>query len=77
VDVDLAPLIAQQRGAIGRQRDDLDRLDTELTGLELTFEAAGRVRGTAGRRGWVGQSFSSGRQDLRKRIGIGESPSAA
>ena len=46
VDLDLAPLIAQQRDAIARQRDDLDRLDTELTDLELTIEAAGRVRAT-------------------------------
>lgn len=46
VDLDLAPLIAEQRDAIARQRDDLDRLDTELTDLELTIEAAGRVRAT-------------------------------
>jgi len=45
VDLDLAPLITQQREAIARQRDDLDRLDAELTDLELTIEAAGRVRG--------------------------------
>jgi len=46
VDLDLAPLIASQRSAIARQRDELDRLDAELTDLELTIEAAGRVRGT-------------------------------
>ena len=44
VDLDLAPLIASQRDAIARQRDDLDRLDAELTDLELTIEAAGRTR---------------------------------
>ena len=44
VDLDLAPLIASQREAIARQRDDLDRLDAELTDLELTIEAAGRTR---------------------------------
>ena len=44
VDLDLAPLIVQQRLAITRQRDDLDRLDAELTDLELTIEAAGRTR---------------------------------
>jgi arsenate reductase len=43
VDLDLAPLIASQRDAIARQRDDLDRLDAELTDLELTIEAAGRT----------------------------------
>jgi arsenate reductase (thioredoxin) len=45
VDRDLGPLIAQQRAAIARQRDDLDRLDEELTDLEATIAAAGRVRG--------------------------------
>lgn len=29
VDLDLAPLIASQRDAIARQRDDLDRLDSD------------------------------------------------
>jgi arsenate reductase len=43
VDLDLAPLIASQRATIARQRDDLDRLDTELTDLELTIEAAARI----------------------------------
>jgi arsenate reductase len=46
VDLDLAPLIASQREAIARQRDDLDRLDEELTDLELTIAAAGRARDT-------------------------------
>ena len=44
VDLDLAPLIATQRAAIDRQRSDLDRLDSELTDLELTVQAAGRAR---------------------------------
>jgi arsenate reductase len=44
VDLDLAPLIAEQRAAVDRQRADLDRLDSELTDLELTIEAAGRAR---------------------------------
>jgi arsenate reductase len=44
VDLDLAPLIATQRAAAERQRSDLDRLDAELTDLELTVQAAGRAR---------------------------------
>jgi arsenate reductase len=44
VDLDLAPLIATQRAAIERQRSDLDSVDAELTDLELTIAAAGRVR---------------------------------
>lgn len=44
VDLDLAPLIAAQRQAIARQRDDLERLDTELTDLELTIDAVARIR---------------------------------
>jgi arsenate reductase (thioredoxin) len=44
VDLDLAPLIAGQRAAIERQRADLDRVDSELTDLELTIAAAGRAR---------------------------------
>ena len=43
---DLAPLIARQREAIGRQRADLDRVEGELADLEMTIAAAGR----AGRR---------------------------
>lgn len=46
VDRDLAPLIAEQRSAIARQRDDLDRLDGELVDLEATVAAASRARGT-------------------------------
>ncbi len=44
VDLDLAPLIAGQRAAIERQRADLDRVDAELTDLELTIAAASRSR---------------------------------
>ncbi len=46
IDLDLAPLLAEQRTAIARQRDDLDRLEGELLDLELTIAAAGRVRRT-------------------------------
>ncbi len=45
VDLDLAPLISGQRDAIARQRDDLDRLDAELTDLERTIAAAARPGG--------------------------------
>jgi arsenate reductase len=44
VDLDLAPLLAQQRAAIARQRADLARLESELLDLELTIAAAGRAR---------------------------------
>ena len=44
LDLDLAPLIATQRSAIARQRDDLDRLEAELVDIELTIDAAGRAR---------------------------------
>jgi arsenate reductase (thioredoxin) len=44
VDLDLEPLIVAQRAAIDRQRADLDRLDSELTDLETTIQAAGRAR---------------------------------
>ena len=43
VDLDLAPLLAQQRRGIARQRADLDRLEGELLDLELTIAAAGRA----------------------------------
>jgi arsenate reductase len=46
VDLDLAPLIAEQRAAVTRQRDDLDRLDAELTDLEITIAAAAQPGGT-------------------------------
>ena len=43
VDLDLAPLLADQRHAIERQRADLDRLEGELLDLEMTIAAAGRA----------------------------------
>lgn len=43
VDLDLAPLLADQRQGIDRQRADLDRLEAELLDLELTIAAAGRA----------------------------------
>jgi arsenate reductase len=42
-DLDLAPLIAEQRAAIARRREDLDRLESEFLDLELTIAAAGRA----------------------------------
>ncbi|MFN8631117.1 MAG: MerR family transcriptional regulator [Chloroflexota bacterium] len=44
VDLDLGPLLAEQRAAIARQRADLDRLEAELLDLEDTIAAAGRAR---------------------------------
>ncbi len=44
IDRDLMPLISGQREAIERQRADLDRVQSELTDLELTIQAAGRAR---------------------------------
>jgi arsenate reductase len=46
IDRDLVPLISGQRAAIERQRADLDRVDSELTDLEMTIQAAGRARRT-------------------------------
>jgi arsenate reductase len=46
VDLDLAPLLADQRAAIARQRADLDRLEAELLDLENAIAAAGRARRT-------------------------------
>jgi arsenate reductase (thioredoxin) len=43
IDLDLAPLIAEQRASIARQTADLARLDAELTDLEDTISAAGRA----------------------------------
>jgi len=43
VDLDLQPLIAEQRLAVARQRADLARLDAELDDLEATIGAAGRA----------------------------------
>src|SRR5450759_3084380 len=45
-DVERAPVIAGQRAAIDRQRADPERLESELTDLELTMAAAGRARRT-------------------------------
>ncbi|MFN8622516.1 MAG: MerR family transcriptional regulator [Chloroflexota bacterium] len=47
VDVDLVPLVAAQRRAIARRRDDLARLEEELTDLESSIAAAGRTRDRA------------------------------
>ena len=44
VDADLGPMLAGQRAAIARQRDELDRLEVELADLEDTIAAAGRGR---------------------------------
>ncbi len=44
VDADLAPILSAQRTAIERQRADLDRLEGELTDLEMSLAAAGRAR---------------------------------
>ncbi len=46
VDLDLAPIIAEQRAAITARRAELDRLDDELMDLELTIAAADRLRAT-------------------------------
>jgi arsenate reductase len=46
VDVDLAPVVLEQRAAIARQRMDLDRLEGELIDLEHTITAAGRASRT-------------------------------
>ena len=43
IDLDLAPVLAEQRSAIARQRADLDRLEGELSDLESTIAAAGRA----------------------------------
>jgi protein-tyrosine-phosphatase len=44
VDADLAPILADQRAAIARQRRDLDRLEGELLDLERTIAASDRAR---------------------------------
>jgi arsenate reductase len=44
IDADLGPMLAGQRAAIGRQREELDRLEGELIDLEMTMAAAGRAR---------------------------------
>ena len=50
VDRDLGPLLAAQRAAIRQRRDELDRLDAELVDLQLTIDAARRVRTAGGGR---------------------------
>ncbi len=42
LDVDLGPVLAEQRAAIARRRAELDRLEAELADLEETVAAAGR-----------------------------------
>ena len=44
IDTDLVPVLAEQRAAISRQRQDLDRLEGELIDLEMTIVAAGRAK---------------------------------
>ncbi len=44
VDLDLAPLLAEQRAAIATRRAELERLEGELLDLELTIAAADRAR---------------------------------
>ena len=44
IEVDLVGLVVKKREEIGRQRNDLDRLEGELLDLELTLGAAGRAR---------------------------------
>ena len=43
IDADLAPLIAEQRSAIERQRVELEGLDAELSDLDQTVRAVGRA----------------------------------
>lgn len=52
IDLDLAPLLAEQRAAIDRQRNDLDRLDAELIDLEFTIAAVASASAT-GKEGTV------------------------
>lgn len=44
LDEELAPTLAGQRTAIGRQRAELERLEIELSDLETTVAAAMRIR---------------------------------
>jgi arsenate reductase len=46
IDRDLAPLLAEQRHAIARQRADLDRLESEIFDLEASVAAAGHAART-------------------------------
>jgi arsenate reductase (thioredoxin) len=43
IDADLVDLLATQRGAIARQREDLERLDAGLRDLEATIAASDRA----------------------------------
>lgn len=43
IDADLVDLLVTQRGAIARQREDLERLDAGLRDLEATIAASGRA----------------------------------
>jgi arsenate reductase len=43
IDLELAPVLAEQRRTIARQRADLDRLEAELIDLESTIAAARRA----------------------------------
>lgn len=43
LDADLVPLLAEQRAAIARERENLDRLEAELLDLELTMTAVAHV----------------------------------
>jgi arsenate reductase len=45
LDADLALLVAEQRAAIARQREDLDRLESELFDLELTMATVAHRKG--------------------------------
>jgi arsenate reductase (thioredoxin) len=45
LDADLARLVAEQRAAIARQREDLDRLESELFDLELTMATVAHRKG--------------------------------
>jgi arsenate reductase len=44
IDANLLPMLAEQRNAMARQRADLDRLENERDGLEVTLVAIGRAR---------------------------------
>lgn len=45
-DIDLAPLLAEQRAVLAGRRAELDRLESELLDLEDAIAAAGRARRT-------------------------------
>jgi arsenate reductase (thioredoxin) len=72
VHASLAPLLAQQRAAISRQRDDLDRLEAELRDLETAIAAAGRSRAGANQAGPIRVLFvclhNSGRSQIAEAL---------